>query len=95
VASRPLDITLFGVTGYTGQLSTKYLSEHMEAEGIRWAIAGRNLAKLSLLQNNLPKSADEIIIADTTDPQSLSKMITQAAILMNAASPFNLYVELV
>lgn len=89
--SRTYDIILFGATGFTGQLIAQYLSLHANAENIRWAVAGRNHEKLKQLE--LPKggSTPGMIIADVEDLESLRKMATQTAVLMNAAGPFNWY----
>ena len=41
------DIVLYGATGFTGQLATAYMTAQYPAgSGVKWAIAGRNKAKL-------------------------------------------------
>ena len=42
---RAYDIVLFGATGFTGALTAEYLAAHAPP-GLRWALAGRNPAKL-------------------------------------------------
>ena len=44
-SDRSLDVVLFGATGFTGQLVAEYLAGGAGA-GARWALAGRNQAKL-------------------------------------------------
>ena len=43
--TRELDVVLFGATGFTGGLTADYLATN-GPEGLRWGLAGRNLAKL-------------------------------------------------
>jgi short subunit dehydrogenase-like uncharacterized protein len=85
------DIILFGATGFTGQITAKYLSEHAAKENLTWAIAGRDLDKLNHLSENLPESKPGILTADVNDYQSLCHMTSQGKILMNAAGPFSRY----
>ena len=42
------DLVLFGATGFTGRLTARYLAEHAPA-GCRWALAGRDRAKLAAM----------------------------------------------
>ncbi|MBK3588778.1 saccharopine dehydrogenase NADP-binding domain-containing protein, partial [Streptomyces sp. MBT57] len=48
-AARPLDVVLFGATGFVGVLTAEYLAAHAP-EGLRWALAGRSRAKLERLR---------------------------------------------
>jgi len=43
--SKEFDLIIFGATGFTGRLVAEYLSRRAGSE-IRWAMAGRNAAKL-------------------------------------------------
>ena len=87
--NRPYDIILFGATGFTGQLIARYLSLHAAGEKIRWAVAGRNHAKLAQLELPAEGVAPGIIVADTENKESLLVMAAQTSVLMNAAGPFN------
>jgi short subunit dehydrogenase-like uncharacterized protein len=51
-ADRPHDIVLIGATGFTGGLTAEYLARHAPAE-TRWALAGRNPAKLAAVRDRL------------------------------------------
>ena len=68
-----LDVVLLGATGFTGALTAEYLAEHAPA-GLRWALAGRNRAKLEAVRDRLgeldPALADlELIEADSSRPR--------------------------
>ncbi|WP_435865522.1 hypothetical protein [Streptomyces spectabilis] len=51
---RPYDIALFGATSFVGVLTAEYLAAHAPA-GLRWAIAGRDTAKLERLRERRRK----------------------------------------
>ena len=42
---RQLDLVIYGASGFTGQLVCRYVRQHAPA-GLRWALAGRDAAKL-------------------------------------------------
>src|SRR5581483_10786820 len=52
VSEREHDVVLFGATGFTGALTAHYLAQG-PAAGTRWALAGRNRAKLEALREEL------------------------------------------
>src|ERR1700759_4549963 len=49
---REYDVVLFGATGFTGGLTAEYLAAHGPAD-LRWALAGRNRAKLEAVAARL------------------------------------------
>ena len=55
------DIVLLGATGFTGELTAAYLAEHAPAD-CRWALAGRNQAKLEAVRDRL--AATDPVLAD-------------------------------
>jgi short subunit dehydrogenase-like uncharacterized protein len=75
---RDFDIILYGATGFTGRQTVAYFTAHAPPN-IRWAIAGRNRAKLEALDAKVPilTSIDEI--AQST------------RVLLSTAGPFALY----
>jgi short subunit dehydrogenase-like uncharacterized protein len=60
--------------GFTGSLVVEYLSKNYPS-GLRWAIAGRDVSKLSSIQSklNLDPSVG-LLFADSSDPESLDKL---------------------
>lgn len=85
------DIILFGATGFTGALIAQYLDKKASSEGIKWAIAGRDDAKLQKVKSTLQHTRPDIITADINDVTSLHLMTSRTKILMNAVGPFNTY----
>ncbi len=77
------DIVLFGATGFTGAL----VAQHLAAAGTeRWAIAGRNRAKLEALDLGVP-----IIVADSGDAASLAAMARSTKVVCSTVGPYMLY----
>ena len=65
------DIVIYGATGFTGSLIAEYLAERVVERGdIRWALAGRNIEKLTRVRDEIGASKTPIILADYTDPAS-------------------------
>lgn len=87
---RPLDVVVFGATGFTGQL----VAAHLAATGQRrWGIAGRSYDALRRVRADLtsldPGAADvEILVARAEDPDALAAMAERARVVIAAAGPY-------
>ncbi|WP_131742596.1 saccharopine dehydrogenase family protein [Actinomadura roseirufa] len=95
--ARPYDIVLFGATGFTGALTAEYLAEHADA-GTRWALAGRNQAKLAAVRDRLsaldPACADlPLLHADTADTASIEEIARSARVVITTVGPYVRYGE--
>ena len=90
-ATRDYDIVLFGATGFTGQLVAHYLAEHAPAT-CRWAIAGRNQAKLDDVVAGLGRTVPTVL-ADSTDPDSLARVAESTHVVITTVGPYLLYGE--
>ena len=89
---RTYDIVLFGATGFTGELTAKYLAEHAPAD-CRWALAGRNNAKLEAVRTKLaginPKLKDLALLhADAADPASLDAVAAATKVVITTVGPY-------
>ncbi|MGW6011944.1 saccharopine dehydrogenase family protein [Streptomyces sp. NPDC055210] len=94
---RAYDIVLFGATGFVGRLTAEYLAAHAP-EGLRWAIAARDTAKLERLRNRLaeidPACAElPVLRADVTDPVSLRELAEHARVVATTVGPYVQYGE--
>ena len=93
------DVVLFGATGFTGGLTAEYLAGHGGA-GLRWAVAGRNRAKLESLVDRLetapgprPAPAPQILEASLDDADALRAMASQTRVVATTVGPYARYGE--
>ncbi|MFF2961502.1 saccharopine dehydrogenase family protein [Streptomyces sp. NPDC057963] len=96
-AQRPYDVVLFGATGFAGALTAAYLAAHAPA-GCRWAVAGRNRAKLEQLRERLtaiePRCADlPLLHADADDAHSLRELAESTHVVATTVGPYLWYGE--
>jgi len=52
--TRPYQIVVWGATGFTGKLVCEHLAKNYQSK-VRWALAGRDKAKLSKVRADLVK----------------------------------------
>jgi short subunit dehydrogenase-like uncharacterized protein len=76
-------ITLFGATGYTGQLIARTLAE----QGLPFRLAGRSAARLAALAATLP-GPPATLVADVAAPATLPALAEGTRVLINCAGPF-------
>ena len=96
-AQRKYDLVLFGATGFTGGLTAEYLAQHAPAT-TRWALAGRNRAKLEAVRTRLallnPACARlELIEADVGDAEALRQLAQSTAVVITTVGPYILHGE--
>ena len=87
---KPFDLIVFGASGFTGRLVAEYLHTHYGGAGnLTWAMAGRNVSKLSEVRDSL-KSAERVplLAADAGDPESLKKLVRQAEVVITTVGPY-------
>jgi short subunit dehydrogenase-like uncharacterized protein len=94
--SKSLDIILFGATSFVGKITTQYLlTEIGLGNNVKWAIAGRSLQKLNQLKAELGSEAEAIpiVVADSSNSASLTKMCQQTRVVLSTVGPYALYGE--
>lgn len=92
---RTYDVVLYGATGFVGALTAEYLAAHAPA-GCRWALAGRNPAKLELLRARLaaidPACANlPLLTADASDTDALRELAASTRVLATTVGPYIWY----
>src|SRR3954468_10134030 len=98
MAAKSFDVVLFGATGFTGRQAVVAMVHRAATQPLRWAVAGRDAAKLAALVSELVPPATEqpgVIVADANDVESLHRLAAQAAVLLNLAGPYALTGEAV
>jgi short subunit dehydrogenase-like uncharacterized protein len=96
MSEREYDVVVFGATGFTGALTAEYLAR--AGAGTRWAIAGRNRAKLESVRERIARAdggAPELALleADVGDPASLRHMAESAKVVISTVGPYIHYGE--
>jgi short subunit dehydrogenase-like uncharacterized protein len=97
MADRDFDVVLFGATGFAGRLTAEYLARNAP-EGCRWAMAGRSVAKLEALRDELAAgnpalSELPLLHADVDDSQSVRRVAESARVVITTVGPYVLYGE--
>ncbi|POX45755.1 saccharopine dehydrogenase [Streptomyces sp. Ru71] len=90
---RPYDIVLFGATGFVGTLTAEYLAAHAP-DDLRWAVAGRDTARLERLRERLPGGERiGVLRADVAEPASLRELAEHARVVATTVGPYIRYGE--
>jgi short subunit dehydrogenase-like uncharacterized protein len=91
------DVVQFGATGFAGRLTAEYLALHAPT-GFRWALAGRNEAKLQGIVEQLAKiapdrPAPEVIAVELTDQAGLDALAAKAKVVLTTVGPYAIHGE--
>ena len=94
-SEREFDVVLFGATGFTGRLVAEYLCEFHRGDA-RWAMAGRNLAKLKEVQAEIASRYPEVaeiplLVADSHDASSLRALAARTKVVCTTVGPYAKY----
>jgi short subunit dehydrogenase-like uncharacterized protein len=97
MADRDYDIVVFGATGFTGALTAEYLAR-TAPPGTRWALAGRNKAKLEHVRGRIaqrtPAAAEApLLTADTGDAASMRALAESTRVVITTVGPYIVYGE--
>jgi short subunit dehydrogenase-like uncharacterized protein len=93
VSDRDLSVVVFGAGGVTGRRVAAYLAERAGEAGARWAVAGRDPAKIERVLGEIGVAAPETIVADVGDPASLAAMASRTRVVLDLVGPYTLYGE--
>ncbi|HTU56843.1 MAG TPA: saccharopine dehydrogenase NADP-binding domain-containing protein, partial [Polyangiales bacterium] len=94
--AREFDLVLFGASGFTGGLVAQHVARSARAD-IRIALAGRRAEVLHALRERLlaehPNRQIGVIVADVSDPTSLTRMAASTRAVLSTVGPFSDYGE--
>jgi short subunit dehydrogenase-like uncharacterized protein len=85
-ASREFDVVLWGATGFTGRVVAESFAEGAPA-GLRWALAGRDRARLEALRTGLAADAG-IVVADASDAAGLAAVARRTSVVLSTVGPY-------
>lgn len=86
------DVVLFGATGFTGGLTANYLAEHAP-DSLRWAIAGRDPAKLAAVRDRLAEvnarcAELPTLTVDARDQAALTDLAAGTSAVVSTVGPY-------
>jgi short subunit dehydrogenase-like uncharacterized protein len=86
---RPLDVVVFGASGFVGRLIAGRLAEHAPPD-VRIGLAGRSRERLAAVRAQLgPRAAEwPLIVADSGDPDSLAAMAGGTRVVASTVGPY-------
>ena len=85
------DVVLYGPTGVTGREVARYLATWAAADGLTWAVAGRDAARIEAVLAGMPSRPAAVLHADSSDPSSIDAMVDQARVVANLVGPYARY----
>jgi short subunit dehydrogenase-like uncharacterized protein len=88
--SKEYEVILWGATGFTGALVARHLVDTYGKE-LRWAMAGRNIAKLKRLREDLGQPELPLLEAESGDRASLDAMVKRADVICTTVGPYASY----
>ena len=91
---REFDLVLMGATGFTGRLVAEHLLARHGTDGtVKWALAGRNQAKLEEIRTGLGDGAADLplITADSHDRESLDALVQRTRVVCTTVGPYALH----
>ena len=87
---RKHDVVVYGATGFTGRLVAEDIGKSYPT-GLKWAIAGRNEAKLLELKSSLGLNANvDVMVADSSDQASIDALAKSTKVVLSTTGPFAL-----
>ena len=85
---RPYDIIVWGASGFTGRIVVDYMHQEYGNSNLRWAVAGRNPAKLESVVGgrDIP-----LLNADSHDDDALRQLVQQTKVILTTVGPYARY----
>lgn len=90
--TRPLDLVLFGATGFTGGLTAEYLALHAPKKA-RWALAGRSQERLEAVRERLAAlnpacNALPLLVVESDDDAALATLAASTKVVISTVGPY-------
>ncbi|HEX8690015.1 MAG TPA: saccharopine dehydrogenase NADP-binding domain-containing protein [Solirubrobacterales bacterium] len=88
---RDFSVVVFGASGIAGRNVAAYLARRAGETGVRWAVAGRDPAKLERTLGEIGVTAPQTLVADVANPASLAAMASRTRVVLDLVGPYTLY----
>lgn len=88
--TRPLDLVVFGATGFTGRLVAEVLQRTLgDHAGVRWGLAGRDAGRLAQVRDEIGAAPTlPLHVADAADPAAMADLVRQAHGVITTVGPY-------
>ena len=85
---RPYEIIVWGASGFTGRIVVDFRHQESGNGNLRWAVAGRNTAKLESVVGgrDIP-----VLNADSHDDNALRQLVQQTKVILTTVGPYARY----
>ena len=87
-STKKLDLIIWGATGFTGQLVSRYIDKTYSGTNLKWGIAGRNKEKLFSIANKLKINGEKVFIAESKNIESLIKLTSKTKVICTTVGPY-------
>ena len=88
---RRFDLVVFGATSFVGQILCRYLVGRHGTDGpLRWAIAGRDAAKLDRVAADTGADVERVVL-DASDTDALVGLAASTKVVVSTVGPYALY----
>ena len=84
---REYDVIIWGASGFTGKLVTRYMKKLYTDGNLKWAVAGRNSSKLAAL--GIPEA--NTLLADSNDQESIDQLVQKGRVILTTVGPYARY----
>jgi short subunit dehydrogenase-like uncharacterized protein len=94
---REFDIVVWGATGFTGRLVAEYLLRRYGTQELRWALGGRNRAKLESVREQIGRETGvasaslPLLLGDGDDPAWLHSLAGRTRVVCTTVGPYAKY----
>ena len=88
---REFEVLVWGATGFTGRLVAEHLAKYYgDNRPLRWAVGGRNQAKVERLSEELdaPSGRIPFVIGDSHDRASLDEIVRRTSVVCSTVGPY-------
>lgn len=89
--TREYDVIIFGATGFTGGYVVDYMHQAYADGNLKWAVAGRNPAKLEALVGQKDIGGISVLQADAMDPKSMQELVRKTRVVLTTVGPYARY----
>lgn len=91
MSERSFDLVVFGATSFVGRILTERLVDRLGTDGdVRWAIAGRDAAKLDRIASETGADVERVV-ADADDADAMAALAASTRVIASTVGPYALY----